>query len=120
MNLKNMIFIAVPAIAAGVLVIYNGNAGSQSLAEEWIKRGAVVVDVRTIEEYAEWHFDGSENIPLAELEDKIHLFGDKENSIVVYCRKGNRSGRAKTILERHGYKNVLNGGGLEEMRLLKR
>jgi phage shock protein E len=119
MNLKNMIFIAVPAIAAGFLVIFNGNAGSQSLVEEWIKKGAVVVDVRTIEEYAAWHFDGSVNIPLLEIEDKIHLFGNKENSIVVYCRKGNRSGTAKTILEKHGYKNVLNGGGLEEMQLLK-
>jgi rhodanese-related sulfurtransferase len=41
-------------------------------------------------------------------------FKGKEN-IIVFCRSGNRSGQAKTILEQNGFKNVVNGGTWEEV-----
>jgi len=77
------------------------------------------VDVRTPGEYAEWHFEGSMNIPLDELGKSISYFGSAENCIIVYCRRGNRSATAKSILEKYGFKNVINGGGLDEMRSLE-
>jgi phage shock protein E len=87
------------------------------LVKEWIDNGALIVDVRTPEEFASGHYENAVNIPLVELESKIDLFGDKDNKIVVYCRVGNRSGKAEDILKKNGYKNVVNGGGLKDMQV---
>ncbi len=95
-------------------VMANEIADSETI-RKYITQGALVVDVRTPEEFNAGHYKGSINIPLAELERNIKLFGDREKPIVVYCRTGNRSGKAKTILEKYGYKKVINGGGLSNM-----
>ncbi len=96
-----------------------GDIASKEKIRDLIANGALVVDVRTPAEYAQWHYNGSINIPLAEIEQKINLFGSKDRNIIVYCRTGNRSGKAKEILERYGFKNVINGGGLNDMKSLK-
>lgn len=80
-----------------------------------IRNGALVVDVRTPEEYASGHYPGAVNIPLAEIEARLAEFGDVKRPIVVYCRSGNRSARARAILEAHGFRDVTNGGGLRDM-----
>ncbi|CAJ1947353.1 unnamed protein product [Cylindrotheca closterium] len=41
---------------------------------------------------------------------------DKETDIIIYCRSGRRASRAKEILEGRGFKNVLNGGGYDDMK----
>ena len=41
---------------------------------------------------------------------------DKDREVVVYCRSGKRSGKAKKSLEEHGYKNVHNGFGYEGLK----
>lgn len=92
----------------------SGIADSTTI-KNWISKGALIVDVRTPEEFNSGNYKGSINIPLAELEKNINRFGDKEKLIVVYCRSGNRSGKAKLILEKYGYKNILNGGALADM-----
>ena len=81
----------------------------------WINSGALIVDVRTPEEFAAGNYKGSINIPLSELEKNLHFFGDKKGKIIVYCRTGNRSGKAKKILIENGFENVINGGGLKDM-----
>lgn len=81
----------------------------------WINSGALIVDVRTPEEFAAGNYKGAINIPLSELEKNLHLFGDKNGKIIVYCRTGNRSGKAKKILNENGFENVINGGGLKDM-----
>lgn len=54
-------------------------------------------------------------IPHTEIEQRIQsAVPDKESSIAVYCRSGRRSGIAKEAMERMGYKNVTNLGGMEE------
>lgn len=111
----------VPITGAALFVFsFNPAAAGTGIAEsstvaEWINKGALVVDVRTPEEFNAGNYRGSINIPLAEIEKNINRFGDKNRLIVLYCRSGNRSGKAKLILEKHGYKNVLNGGGLSDM-----
>jgi phage shock protein E len=52
---------------------------------------------------------GSVNIPLDTVPTQLTKFKNK-NNIVVFCRSGNRSGQAKTILEQNGFANVVNGG----------
>lgn len=41
---------------------------------------------------------------------------DKDAPVVLYCRSGRRASRTKEILERRGFKNVLNGGGYDDMK----
>jgi len=74
-----------------------------------ITEGAFLVDVRTPGEFADGHVKGSVNIPLDNLTKEIAQFNDKKN-IIVFCRSGNRSGMAKSLLEQQGFKNVINGG----------
>lgn len=77
--------------------------------EKLIKEGAFLVDVRTPAEFAEGHVKGSTNIPLDQVPNQLAQFKGKDQ-IIVFCRSGNRSGQAKMILERNGFKNVTNGG----------
>lgn len=74
-----------------------------------IKEGAFLVDVRTPGEFAEGHVKGSVNIPLDRVASQLSQFKNKKN-IIVFCRSGNRSSQAKSILEANGITNVINGG----------
>ncbi len=84
-----------------------------------IRKGALVVDVRTPEEFRAWQYPGAVNIPLNDIESRLSDFGDKNSPVVVYCRSGNRSSQAKKILERHGYACVVNGGGIADMKKIQ-
>ncbi|MFY7861956.1 MAG: rhodanese-like domain-containing protein, partial [Chitinophagales bacterium] len=70
---------------------------------------AGVVDVRTPTEYDGGHVKGSTNIPLDRIPNSLEKFKGKKN-IIVFCRSGNRSSQAKSILEKNGFTNVTNGG----------
>lgn len=73
-----------------------------------------LIDVRDPHEYESGHLVGAVNIPLHELEDRLDEFSP-ELPVVVYCRTGNRSGRAAELLMRKDYTNVLNAGGLTDL-----
>jgi len=92
-----------------------GNIADAATIRKWISGGALIVDVRTTQEFSSGNYKGSINIPLADVEKELARFGSKDRHIVVYCRTGNRSGKAKELLEKHGFKYVLNGGGLSTM-----
>lgn len=70
---------------------------------------AFLVDVRTKKEFDSGSVPNAVNIPLQELNSKLSEFEGKEN-IIVFCRSGNRSGKAKKILDQNGFQNVTNGG----------
>jgi phage shock protein E len=89
-------------------------AGTEKVREK-INTRALVVDVRTPQEFSSGHYEGATNIPLQELPRRIAEFGEKNKPIIVYCRSGNRSGKARKILQDHGYIDVINGGGLKDM-----
>lgn len=74
-----------------------------------IDEGAFLVDVRSPQEYAQSKVKGSVNIPLDNISKQIAKFKDKKH-IIVFCRSGNRSSQAKSILQRNGFTNVVNGG----------
>ena len=77
-----------------------------------------LVDVRTAEEFNEFHIEGALNIDVngGEFEDSIAVL-DKDNPIFVYCKGGNRSMKAAAILETHGYKPIYNlAGGITEWK----
>jgi len=71
-----------------------------------------LIDVRTPEEFAASHAQDAINIPLASIQAGDFSKIDKGKSLYLYCRTGNRAGQAKIILEKAGYKNITNIGGL--------
>ena len=73
---------------------------------------AVLLDVRTKEEYAERKIEGSINLPLDEIQNIASVVPDKSTPIFLYCRSGKRSGRAKKALASMGYTNAVNIGGI--------
>jgi rhodanese-related sulfurtransferase len=79
-----------------------------------IGQGAYLVDVREPGEFAGGTVKGAVNIPLAAVASQLDKFKGKKN-IIVFCRSGNRSGQAKTILEQNGFTNVINGGTWENV-----
>lgn len=93
--------------------LFGGNNNKEQLAAI-VKQGAFLVDVRTPAEFAEGHVKGSTNIPLDQVSNQIAKFKNKQN-IVVFCRSGNRSGQAKSILEQNGFSNVTNGGTWQDV-----
>ncbi len=89
---------------------------AKRLVEE---EGALLLDVRTLPEYELGHAEGAMRIPHDELEERLAEVvdaqgGDKDKPIVVYCRSGKRSGIAKEILVKAGFKKVTNLGGFDD------
>lgn len=83
--------------------------------EDKIKAGALVIDVRTPEEFQDEHFDGAVNIPVEDVMRRLSEFGDKSKPVVVYCATGSRSAYAARFLRSAGYADVINAGGLYDM-----
>lgn len=77
---------------------------------ELIRKGAIVLDVRTKSEYAGGHIRGSLNIPVDQLGNNTKRFTDKNKTIITCCASGMRSGAAKSMLKSKGYTQVYNGG----------
>ena len=80
-----------------------------------IKNGAIIIDVRTYEEYVHGHIKGSKNMPLNKL---MSLMGKikKDQVIITCCASGMRSASAKGMLKKAGYENVHNGGSWTSLR----
>jgi len=86
-----------------------------ALARKLAAEGAVVLDVRSPEEFAGGHAPNAINIPVGELEGRLAEVGsDKQKPIVVYCGAGVRAGKAKEKLLSAGYTQVTNLGGLSD------
>ena len=77
---------------------------------------ATIVDVRTPEEFTENHFPNAINIPLDQVAQRINEFKEMQKPIIAYCRSGNRSGIAVSILKQNGIADALNGGGLDDLK----
>ena len=77
--------------------------------------GAVLLDVRTAEEFAGGHIPGSVNVPLDRLE-QVARRAEKDTPLFVYCRSGARSASAAAVLEQEGYGQVRNIGGIAAWR----
>lgn len=73
----------------------------------------VIVDVRTIAEYASGHIENAMNIPLDKIGTIEDTISDKNKKIIVYCRSGKRSKEAVEQLLKLGYTNVYDMKGLD-------
>jgi rhodanese-related sulfurtransferase len=78
---------------------------------ELVKKGAIILDVRSKAEYSSGHIKGSINISVDALGSNLNKLKDKNKPIITCCASGMRSASAKSILISNGYKEVYNGGG---------
>ena len=74
--------------------------------------GAILLDVRTPQEYREGHIPASHNVPLQDLESVAFVTEDMDAPLFVYCRSGARSRQATLLLQQMGYTKVYNIGGI--------
>ena len=72
-------------------------------------------DVRTPAEFANEHLPGAVNIPLDKVLSRLDEFKQMSKPIVVYCRSGNRSQMAVSLLNRYGIEEAINGGSILDM-----
>ena len=85
---------------------------NQGVQEYKNAAGAVLLDVRTPQEYREGHIPGSQNVPLQQLDKVEEVTENKDTVLYVYCRSGARSRQAVSLLQDMGYTNVHNIGGI--------
>ncbi len=79
------------------------------------KENILLLDVRTEEEFSEGHLENATHIPLQELNERINeLEQFKGKEIIVYCRSGNRSKTATSILQTKGFHAVNMEGGIKQ------
>jgi rhodanese-related sulfurtransferase len=100
----------------GLLSIFGIKTKSE-LIKEAMAKGAVIVDVRTPQEYNEGHITNSLNVPLQHIESRIHTLKKKNKTVILCCKSGGRASRARNILQRNGIECVNGGswGGLNYM-----
>ena len=109
MNLVTWLVI-VAAIAAFLLLKRLTLVGPAA-ARDWLKKGAIVIDVRSEGEFRERHLPGAINIPVGQLREEIaRRAPDKEQPLLLHCLSGARSGMGRRILKRAGYRHVFNLG----------
>ena len=99
----------ISAMMAQIQASNASNATNTSSTE------ALIIDVRTPQEFAGGAFPGAKNIQLDELSTRIEELGDLGRDITVYCASGARSAYALRMLQQLGFTNVKNGGGLMQM-----
>ena len=85
---------------------------NQGVKEYSTTDGAVLLDVRTPDEYRQGHIPGSKNVPLQSISKVAGMIDDKSTPIFVYCLGGVRSRQAAAILQQMGYTNVKDIGGI--------
>ena len=85
---------------------------NQGVQEYKSAAGAVLLDVRTPQEYREGHIPGSQNVHLQQLDKVEEVTENKDTVLYVYCRSGARSRQAVSLLKHMGYTNVHNIGGI--------
>ncbi|MGD8859671.1 MAG: rhodanese-like domain-containing protein [Myxococcales bacterium] len=112
MDSKTLIFVAVAAAIAFVVLSRGKPSITPQEARAMVEGGALLLDVRTPAEYASGHIDGAVNIPVGELRQRLDELPDSSQPIVLYCASGQRSGRATRMLREAGHEQAHNLGGI--------
>ena len=85
---------------------------NQGIKDYQATPGAILLDVRTTQEYEGGHIPGSKNIPLQAIDKVASVAENKDTVLYVYCQSGARSRQATSMLQGMGYTNVNNIGGI--------
>ena len=103
-------------ILALVLMVFGSfGAFAEDKLEITQASNPILVDVRTKGEWNDGYIETAIHIPLGKILQKIELVAEnKEQTIYLYCKSGNRSGKAEKALQGIGYINAKNIGGIKE------
>ncbi|MCG9696279.1 rhodanese-like domain-containing protein [Shewanella sp. Isolate11] len=86
------------------------------IAWKMIDQGALVVDVRTPEEFSQGHLANAINIPYEQIAEEFTKRKiAKDTQVVLYCRSGRRSSIAQSSLVELGFSHTHNGGGYQQL-----
>lgn len=77
--------------------------------KEYLEKGAVVLDVRTVGEWQEGHSEGAKHIVLATIPARVDEIKAWNKPVIAVCKSGGRSGQAVQFLQKQGI-DVINGG----------
>tara|TARA_B110000503_G_scaffold98740_1_gene147943 strand:+ start:172 stop:480 length:309 start_codon:yes stop_codon:yes gene_type:complete len=77
--------------------------------KEYLEKGAIILDVRTKEEWDEGHTAGAEHIVLTIIPLEVEQIKSWDKPVIAVCRSGGRSGQAAQFLKQNGV-DVINGG----------
>lgn len=104
-------FLIVALMGAFVVYQWWGARPSKPMneLEELYKKGALLIDVRTAGEVKTSGIPGAKHIPLQNLSSRSKEI-PKDKDVILFCRSGNRSGRAMRYLKKLGWTKVHNGG----------
>lgn len=117
---QDNILLVIAAVASGTMLLWSflGNrvSGINQVntleATRLMNDDALMLDVREDNEWAVGHIPNAKHIRLGQLSDQLaQLEKFKDKPIVVYCRSGNRSGRACAMLKKSGFSNASNLAG---------
>ena len=89
---------------------------NQGIEEYKMTVGAVLLDVRTLQEYQEGHIPESKNVPLQQLDNIVSVAKNKDIPLFVYCYSGSRSRQATGMLQRMGYSSLRKTGKTSPFR----
>ncbi|MCS5622423.1 MAG: rhodanese-like domain-containing protein [Candidatus Marinimicrobia bacterium] len=99
-------------ILVGLTMLVSGYLGAEG-------KTSMIIDVRTQSEWDSGHLNKAVHLPLDSFESGIELLvKDKEQTVYLYCRSGNRSGKALKIMQNLGYTNAANAGGIKDAKEL--
>jgi phage shock protein E len=115
-------WIILAAVVVAALLFKRLSLLSPSAAQEWLGKGALVIDVRSPQEFRDQHLPRAVNIPLGQLSEEIARHApDKAKPLLLHCLSGTRSGLGKSTLRKLGYQHVFNLGSYgRAARILKR
>lgn len=105
---ENLIYLLIAIVA---FIAYKKYKQQQvlKLVPSLLDQGGQIVDVRSKGEFLVAHKDGSTNIPLESLKNRMSEL-DNTKPIILCCASGSRSGLAKRLLLAKGFENVYNAG----------
>lgn len=107
-------FAVVLALAAGYMYVKRSGQIPSEEAREYLRKGAMVIDVRSMNEFESGHILQAYNMPLERIEMIApSTIKDKNAVLLLHCSTGVRSRMAKKRLEDIGYKNVFNLGSYD-------
>jgi phage shock protein E len=111
--MKWILIFVIAALVAGLVWMKMTGHISAKEAQGCLGRGALVIDVRSPEEFSSGHLTTAINIPLDELGATLpRQVKDKRRVLLLHCQSGMRSGIAVKKLQGMGYTQVFNLGSL--------
>ena len=88
---------------------------SQEEAKEMMDtQDVIILDVREQDEYDSGHIPGAVLLPVGTIDEETaaEVIPEKDSTVLVYCRSGNRSKTASSALAELGYTNIYEFGGI--------